>query len=342
MGFMLASLAAAALALGQDRVGLHEFEKRALDPRGLAAEFSVNARGTAKAAYFRSGSERQKIKIEGIGVHEEFVQNSRGMIYVDHTNKIYEEFMPFGRLAAMPPAASALATYALSPLLQPDLYRLLVKEQGWKPVESQEGAWQLELSPRGDRFEVQIDATGSPGRASHTVATPDGTFDVQFSFTKFLGGEPGVEFSTEPPLGYVPMSVKPPVYQLAPGDRLSLDGLQSPAPQGLGDRRVVVLFTRPSCRPSAAGKDLWKEISNRCQKLGARFLEVTVGPEPGSMGTFHDRDGQIAKAFGLTETPALFALESSQAVATWYGYRKGEDEAVIKGLLGPWQSRVDD
>ena len=342
MHSMLASLAAVALAFGQDQSGLKEFEKRALDPRGLTVEFSVNWRGTARATYYRSGSDRQKIEVEGGGVHEEFVQSPLGMIFIDHLSKTYEEFMPFERLAAMPPAASALATYALSPFLQPDLYRLIVKEQSWKPVPSDKSAWRLDLSPRGDRLELQVDSLGNPGQANHTVATQDGTLDVQFKFTKFEGGDPGVEFSTDPPLGYVPMSVKPPVYQLAPGDRLSLQGLPSPSPQGLGDNRVVVLFTRPDCVPSAAGKDLWNQISNRCQTLGARFIEVTVGPKPGRIGAFHDQSGEVAKTFGLSETPALFVLESLRAVATWYGYRKGEDDSIMKSVLEPWQKQGED
>jgi hypothetical protein len=337
---LLTSLAAAALALGQDRLDLREIEKAAMDPTGLTARFSVTMGETAQVAFFRSGDERQRIEVRGDKSHEEFVQTSQGMIYINHLDRRYEEFMTPGRLTAMPPRASVLATYALSPWLHHDWFRSTVSGKTWKRIDPNRGLWRLDPEG-GERLEVDVDAPGA-FRAVRTMETPGGSFEVRLAFTVFESGEPQADFSVDPPIGYVPYSVDPPVVQLGPGDALKLEGLKSAAPTGLGSRRALILFTRPDCVPSQAGAALWNRLGNQCQAFDASFVEVSVGPKPGRTGSFHDRQSDLARAFLLTETPALFALEANRIVATWYGFRPGEEQAALDTLLSRWRRSQQD
>lgn len=328
----------------------------------IEAEFSVESQEEVKVAkgVYRAGAARsQFFEMVAGGETERMFQWGSDTLYEFPKDAVYIEAHEPAHMAG-PPDEAGLAEQLFFPvfLQRPDLTWLL-NQEGWTPQKPeaihgtlcdvmlgsnapQAGAGAVVTGHLVHR--VWIDPVGRILQWEYTNNSPRGTRTTTFRFTKIGLSSWGLRALPSPKEGTVPLFLPRRGEGIELGSKPKLtswwnDLRKEVEPSSLvGKNGMIVLFTRPDCEPTRAGRDLWQVLSDEAKKAGLSFTEVMLSdvralPSP-PWPRFWDIKGEIENQVAPLGTPYLLRLgRDGTALRAWYGYSQGEDAEILEALL---------
>lgn len=313
-------------------------------------ECTIQLRGTAQEYTATHQGATETLYQDGADIEHRFVTQRA---YVEHTGA--------AGLVGPPPEAGAAALAAYPFFLRPMPWANYANQDGWKRAGTEtvggvpcDVATASNLPEAGGgqvvvghlEFKAWVDPAGRLVRwETASVERGNRTANV-FHFSRMeRTGWKGSGLSL-PPEGFVPMNApkrgEGVELGTAPdlGEWLPVDGGKAVDTAALrGKRGLVVLVVAPGCEPSRSGAKLWAQVEERAKAVGAAFVELSLGPEePGPAVTrarrFWDRSGDLERRLSPPGTPFVLRLDGKGvAVRQWYGYRPGEEAAVLDALF---------
>lgn len=295
----------------------------------------------------------QRVRVEGKGVHEEFVASKGRTLLVDHLDKSYYWYPPTVRAQAPPPEACHQLHFGMPPVIAAGGPGGLAPKNLWasKGRSSLEGAATDEIEAvvvnnDGTRYTLRlwIGATGTILMARKTFQVQGSPVNVttKFANTSFSAIPPG-QFDFEIADGYSPTRIPVDTIRVSTGEASKIGTASKLDGGALVDLdkalkpRKLVLFTSNDLVEEDS--KVWAPVAAAAKKAGVDFAQVWLGGKPvgpaGSWPSFWDKDGQIEARLGLIVTPYVLAFDGETVVSGWQGVPGPEDDPA-KTLLSPF------
>jgi hypothetical protein len=315
-------------------------------PQGISVQFAVRGRSQDFTSTYAGKTER-------------FMQSGGRIEHRFVSERTYVEHRGAPGLAGPPPEAGAYVQASYPFFLRQGEMGRFVNADGWKPA----GSGDVEGVPCDViAASNQPPAAGGQIVAGHLEfkAWIDATGRIaQWQTTSVAGGSRSVTtyrvrslHRTDWSLDALPPTVEGSVPMFLPkvGEGATLGrpvelgnwkqgSAQVEASGLLGRGGLVILLVEPGCAASAQGRRAWEALAKAAHKVGAEFVEVSLGPEqpgpPVSGGRqYWDKSGELEDAVNPPGTPFVLRLDAKGvALRQWYGFSPGEEMAVVEALF---------